>query len=440
MEVRDCPANMWWTGQYGTSFPGQPGHYSWKEGETPAVAVPANRAPTADDDLYFDGRVSSNNCDWGSGVGTPKSVHLINGYTGTVRVAPISTPFLDLQSGNIDQASTAVIQVTSQMYWTGGVLDSSTHSPSTLVLTGSGTVATILTRDGPGTTALQTADTIRAENGARVEFGFGTVRFNAGGGLDLTGPTTTANVKVTPSRQLVLENAVAPAHAADVYLTDGAKYTVAVHTSGGSGSHTSGLAFRNEGGQLSIDSGIQMTVSGSIPGPGPVSAGIRQSSGGTRLSTQSALVVPAGVAYTGGTFTTYVGLHGTTAVIQGDMYNNGAHVQFTKALPNSFGTLEVRGTVGWGSGIYLPWIGMINGQRQADLWKATEQITVGTQASVSHVGADIGSDIPVGTSVVILQSDAQIVGGPPAKDLNDARYSIHGINDPVNQWVLRRDS
>jgi hypothetical protein len=440
LEVREVPAKMWWTGEFGTSFtgnPGPPARYSWKIGDTPGTAVPANRDPTADDDIYFDHRVSSNNCTWASGTHSVKSLHLINGYQGTVQVAPImvdgnptgrTVGDFELTTGNIDQASGAPITVSGTFIWTGGVLDSSTDSPSYLTMTGAEALAVILLPIGSGATELQTANTIKAEAGARIEFGFGTVKFTAAGGIELSNATANVYTDGANTRHLTLKKP-AGGPIPVVTLNPGSQYNVRRMDQTAVGAHTSELPFQVNGGRLYVEGGIHMTVSGRLPGNGP---GVHQTSGQTLLTCGSTLDVrPGGFRLSGGRFTTHVNVDGSNADLAGDMTVDGstARVEFDRASPGYFGTFKVLGAVNWTAGTYWVPIGVTTSGFRACLWEATGQITVGTGARVGVVET---TSIGIGDDFLILKG-ARINGGPAA---TSDKYRIDPDGPPATEWVL----
>lgn len=446
LEGRDCPAGFWWTGRFGTSFTGQPGAYSWLTGPDRNNLAPATQPPPDGSDLYFDGLIVAanapppppgpnppahvGNCDWGSGTTKPKSLHLVSGYAGTVRVAPLEVETFELYSGNIDQASNAGIKVTKSMKWTGGVLDSSPTTPSTLLVTGAGAVAEILTRTDSGGNAVQTADTLKAEDGAHLKFGYGTVEFTAAGGIELSGGGK-ASVVTDDTRHLTLKK---PAGGATPIITinPDSRYDIQRSSPGTAGKHTVELAVQNNGGVLYIDGGIHVTVSGRLPGNGP---NVSQSSGTTLLTCGSTLEVkPGGYRLSGGDFNVYVNVNGSRADIDGDMTVNGsdARVVFSGVSIDRMGVFRVRGDVNWSAGRYFAVIGVDGTEQKQCLWHATGQFTVGSGARVSVVAFG-----PIATDdrFRILEG-AAIVGTAP----NPAGYTIDRPGPPTTEWFLVKNS
>jgi hypothetical protein len=432
LEAREVPATFYWVGDVD--------HYyhkaaNWTQSTDPNNKPDAMTPPPPGSDVRFDGRYSSANCFWGNGPSSHAALRLVNDYTGTLTLGPaLTVESFDLQSGKVDQDTTSILTVTGSMTWTGGELDSTPATPSQVVVTGSGTVATILNRDGPGTTVLQTADTIRVEWGAELRFGYGTVNFNAAGGIRVSSLAKASVVADGATRKLALTRAnetISPV----VTLETGGQYVVdrATPDSPIGSPHTSQLPFLNNAGTLEIRGGVHMTVSGRLPNDGP---SVRQTGGGakTRQTCGSTLQVPFGYDLNWGSYTTIVNVDGSNADLAGNLTlsGSGAVVNFERVGTNC-GTFQVLGTVDWSAGEYRPTVGVVGSTPKGCLWKATGRITVGANARFGVLDT-FGAILP-GHVWYILESTTEIVGGPPAAPAN---HQIEQVGNPVKRWQLRR--
>lgn len=446
MEDRYCPAgtDFWWNGKWGVTFMGQPEmqKFNWAVKTSQGQYVQATSNPTSADNLYFDPMtvpMINTGCQWGGGPNTVNELHLINGYAGTVQVAQITVGFLEVTAGNIDQSdASATITVNRQMDWFGGVIDSSPGTPSVLTVTGATTVAKIHTRDGSGTAVVKTADTIKAEAGAELRFGYGTVQFEAGGGIQITNAKATV-VADTGTRKLVLKN-LTPANKPQITLNAGGEYSVtrtAVPPAAGHHDTDLPLSVNGTGAKLNLAEGIHMTVSGDIGGPVPgFGVGLWQGAGSIWLQTSSALVIPAGVRLSGGDLVTDVTADDAQMTIQGNMTNSGAEIKFHDFLgPSHYGTLMIQGQVNWTGGTYYPDLGLVGTALKSSYWQSTGTFTVGAAAVWPNSFGSIG----IGDPFVVLKSGDKIVNGPPANPPKCHFRPPVLPNDPVTEWVLIRD-
>ena len=356
------------------------------------------------------------NCNWDTGVGNPKSVHLVNDYTGIVSVAPLTTEELELRCGSINQsAATAVIQVTSKMYWTGGVLDSSPDTPSQVVVTGIGTEAFILSRDAslPGVT-LQTGSLIRVKDFAILRFGYGTVQFN-GNSTGIKAETLGAVQVVTKGSTTGLALTQLNQNVNAAVTLDGGLYNVVWDgTPNPVGTHTSGLPFDiKDSSFLYVAGGITMKVTGRLPANGP---SVRQTGGYTDIVGGSKIEVPHGYVLSGGKFNAIMNAADTFVTVTGNMTVNGtnAEVSFSRTQPAYTGILRVEGDVNWSAGKYLPSVTAGAGGLTQCLWQATETFTIGAGAQV--LAPVNPGQVAQGDAWTILKGDGGIVGTPGSPD------------------------
>ena len=382
LEDRDVPATFYWVGDVDQYYYKAA---NWTQSADPANKPDAPSAPPPGSDVRFDGRYGSADCYWGNGPGQHEGLRVVGGYGGTVQLGvTVTVEELDVQCGKIDQAASAILTVTSLMNWTGGELDTTPATPSQVVVTGIGTVANILPREGTGTGSVQTADTIKIVSGAEARFGYGTVQFNAGGlevsdyakayvvadgtkklALTRVGANNTASVKIGPNGWYSVERATPDSDIPSI--------------------HSSQLPFQivaPGGSALEIGGGIHMQITGRFPNSGP---SLSQSGGQVRQTGGSTLQVTGGYTMTGGMYTGVINAADTTIDIDGDMRVNGtdAEVRFQSVTGQDYyGTLQVLGTVTWTSGKYRPRVTAGAGGLQACLWKATGQFTIGAGAAV----------------------------------------------------------
>jgi hypothetical protein len=159
LEAREVPAANTWLG--GSS-------------STDDTAWSLGRVPISGDDLYFDGSIASTDCDFWSGDLTDylSSVHLVNGYPGTVYFdGDMDIATLEVDSGAIAPYSGFShhdIWVEEEVIWTGGTLNNTAHAGTLHILGGatanvspgaSNTVTTGYTLSFEGDAGTQTGST-----------------------------------------------------------------------------------------------------------------------------------------------------------------------------------------------------------------------------------------------------------------------------------------
>jgi hypothetical protein len=126
--------------------PGPIGTIPFSIGNATTGTLPSNTIPGIDDDVFFDGMQLMTNID--SVINTPaqfKSIHLVNGYSGTVSLAnTLTVQTFEMRSRNIAQIGAdsmyRQITVTNQFDWSGGVLNSSANAGTVTLQGANGTI------------------------------------------------------------------------------------------------------------------------------------------------------------------------------------------------------------------------------------------------------------------------------------------------------------
>ncbi|MBX9580862.1 MAG: hypothetical protein K2X87_11190 [Gemmataceae bacterium] len=369
LEGRDCPSTFWWTGQYGTSFT-YPVGGNWKVGPDRYNLVPATSNPTQYDDINYDGAVVTNNanCQWGSGPNTVRSLHLVNGFSGTVQIGNLTvTDDLELRTGNISQGSSTTLTVQDDLTWTGGVLNSAANGATVVAR---GPTATIT--PGAGNT-LQSGSRLSFEGAVNASISTGTLEFSSPRSIVVKG-TSTVTVPnmvlraLTPSPDAI----VLPAGDSQKFYADNAYADMGLYVAGGT-------AYMQGGGTV---------VFVGLVSSNPVATAVAVSGGALVIENGTTLAVgPTQRVYmTGGKLATKPvnAAAQPKATISGErLHVRGGEVVISDGsyapgiVGHRYGELEVVGEVFWEKGVYKPTAGAPQNAVLSDLWHATGNFKIG---------------------------------------------------------------
>lgn len=416
LEGRDVPVSLTWVGDGTYTFMSS---VNWSPSQTPASG----------DDLYFDGSKSL----VGAAMITPptivfNSIHLVNGYTGTVSIYNTGTfAEIELTKGTI-QLTGSDISVSSKLTWTGGNITISSGSVSRTVHILSGATATCT--PGAGNT-VSTGATLSFEStggtGSQGTFNPGNYTFTNGADLDVNAYST---VELKPTEQDKV-NLKAVGAGSQLNVKGG----MAIGMGGIGGDlemplYVSGGIFTIRAPSTYSFSGLALTKADLPADPGAGS--VEMSSG--RIEIQHGATLKAtgnGVKVSGGTLATIKNGDAaqSNAVIDGKLTNSGAIISILydatvrKVGTGTvfFGILEVKKTFDWTAGTYTPAVyAPGHDVNKADRILAREAITANTGGSgtVAPIAIDgdgkpnIMNPVP-GQSWIILVSDASITGANP---------------------------
>ena len=383
LEAREVPASLVWTNATGDGmFWNSANWLNLSTGGSAAVG------PSGGDDLYFDGDVSSANCNgiaWASmRLPTPtysggfvtatvtasdyNSVNLIDGYAGTVAATGgFNTRVLVVESGAIAQmyGSASEVLVSHTFLWTGGTLGGSHANPddpnfaasnSTIRLLGGST--SVIDPGAGNAVAAGSTLTFDTANGlaSTAVFRGGTVRFVGGAGVvvdslsTVTAETGAATVTFTDTPQ--------PGAAAKmIRVKAGGK--VYVRGTGGEngGTFETAIPVMNYG-LFQVERGATAVVKGAVPvGTPETHPSFYQDTDGAaiRIENGSRLVTEKGLSLIKGTLATLAAADppqgsGQSAAVGGKVSLAGGHVFICEGTaPHVFGTLVFENDVWLGA-------------------------------------------------------------------------------------------
>jgi hypothetical protein len=327
LEPREVPASFVWTNATGDGYYGTAGN--WFNLTTNSTAT---WNPVANDDVYFDGDVSSANCNFlfaamgqtqppGSpptpSAGEYRSVNLIDGYAGTVSTSSgFRTGTLTMESGAISQSmgNMSDVWVSQTFDWTGGTLGG-THantatagfaaSHSTLHLLGGSTT----TIDPGAGNAVAAGSTLRFESalgvGSTGTVHSGAVNFVGGLGVVIDN-LCTLTAEVTPATATFVDTPQPGAAAKQILVKAGGKMFVRSALEADGGTFDSAIPLMNSG-TFQIEKNATAVIRGAVPvGDAATNPSILQDAAGAaiRIENGSKLVAEKGISLLGGTLAT----------------------------------------------------------------------------------------------------------------------------------------
>jgi hypothetical protein len=381
LEPREVPAHLVWTNAIGDGFFGTAANWFNLDTNTPATWN-----PVAGDDLYFDGGVSSANCNnlfsamvmptkilSGSIIPMPSpsaeyhSVNLIDGYAGTVSTwSGFHTGSLVMESGALSQMTfTADLWVSQTFDWTGGTLGGTyqnTATPgfmasnSTLHLL-AGSTATI--NPGQGNT-IATGDTLSFETaggvGSTGTFLTGTVSFVGGMGLTIDN-LCTVNAQVTPAAATFVDTPQPGSMSKLIRVKSGGKMFVRSADEAAGGTFESAIPLMNCG-TFQVEKNATAVIKGAVPiGMPQTNPSIYQNDVGAaiRIENGSKLVAEKGISLLAGKLSTLAKANppqgfAQTATVVGKVSLSGGDVYICEGSnPHVFGTLVFESDVWLGA-------------------------------------------------------------------------------------------
>jgi hypothetical protein len=376
LDSRDVPAVVHWISTGSTDYYNPS---NWDSGQV----------PTGNDDVYFDGaysNVSAGEIDPGvAGIG---SLHLVDGYTGTVTVGTPRSSMdlwlntLELTSGSIAQpyAEQSAITVLGSFIWTGGTLNSSA-SLANLNISGSTTTATI----NPNGGTVNLGDNISLLNGAVATINAGTISMtNDGEEIDIeTGSGLNADPGTGKDADIDKKNV--EENGALMRITDGGYFRVL------SGDWKEAGYMVNADGEFTLKSGTTAYLTGIQNGTTAYiqDGGSTLLYGGSAFSTDASKEIKiqgsatlATVADANADCSATIDT-GTLRMTGGDIYIN-----FGAPAHTTFGTLSIMGDVIWSGGTFHPFVQ--NDTTNADQLSITGTLTflVGATASIAPTAID----------------------------------------------------
>jgi hypothetical protein len=402
------------------------------------------RAPSYGDDVYFDGNYSSDSVTVGV-IGPWSSIHLVNGYAGTV------TFNSTLLVGTFEQTSGALtwmlsgedLNVSTSFTWTGGILNASTNA-NTVHLTG----ATALIAPAGGGT-VTTGNTLSFENGATGTFNPGTVNFTNAGAVNID---ATSEVDAKPT---TITSTVKYVGVSQINLAAGGKFFV-----GGPGTFDgTGVPFYNNGGYVWLYDSVTVKLGGSVKvGASTYPSSYYQDGSGalTDIQSGSVLNVAKDVFLTDGLFKTSWNpnladnVTAQTGTVTGDFSMTGGVVAVCAGGTSAhYGTFYVSGAVLMNGGTYKPAIdGTTSGKN--DHWESGGNFLIdqipgtGGTATLTPINTAGAGTVASGVWKIIKATGAgstltgtfattnlQYFAGPPAKSFTWATFGT-----PVNEAGL----
>jgi hypothetical protein len=439
LEAREVPAAYYWLG----TVPG--GNWSTVGNWTldPVNKTPAQTIPFGfNDDVYFDGDVSNISVNGGSMSGY-KSLHLVNGYSGSVGIGGMSVQTFELDSADatLDQIiSTATLMVSSNFIWKDGTLNSTTNL-ATVEISGS-TATALFAPNGAGT--VYCGSNLTLSNGAHAEFQPGEIQFSNNPKItvgdncsaDVLPVTINSTVKYVGVKQI---NVVG---------------TNALFSVGGPGTFdATGIPIYNSGGTVSIHGMATVKLGGQVTVNGqPVVASYYQDGTLPYLQLETGVdlqVTNPAWMMTGKTLTLYNSalpdnVAAQTAKITGDFDQTGGTVIICNPVGAwHYGTFLVTGKVDIFGGEYKPKIaGVTSGKN--DIWESggnftlamnntatlTPQDNAGTNTVLNGIWTIIKSTAGTFTGTFATMNLVYFLG-PPA-----GSFTWGTAGNPVNQANL----
>ena len=471
------PANLAWTNATGDALFATAGN--WQNIDTNMVAT-AN--PVAGDNLYFDGDVSNANC-FNMGAAMPgnppistnspspvftddspppmsppspspfseyASVHLIDGYAGTVFTSGFRTATLDLESGAISQTAENADLTVSQLFnWTGGVLNSSAIT-STINIQGNGTIAP------PNAGTLITGSTLNfiAAGGQpkTTTIQSGTVQFNNVASLVVwAGSIVKYDIVLGNPHKII---GFGQLNAKFIQVKDGG--TLEVKDIGG---WDTNMPIQNTGGFFILNGVITATLSGGRLAAGgsieladytndPTTNGKLHITGGSTLIATHGVWIPNGSVFV----IPNPNLPVTqTATIQGKFLFTGGDLVFSPPIfignEPCYITFTVTGDVDWRGGRYLPTLDASPAgvtAKRTNKWITTGTLTTQVPAGQTGpsvvpqvVGLPAGQQIPLNTMWKVVEAGTITQGPDPV--ITPGWDFEHGVqNNIVKSWSIFR--
>jgi hypothetical protein len=439
LEGREVPAAFTWLG----GDPMDPESWQGPEGETPWEG----------DDLYFDGTVSPASCDLGMTGVYFQSMHLINGYPGTVAWIGGQLDVLELTSGALatpDIAGLNTLDIYDTFTWTGGILNSTAdHGLVTLY---GGATATI-TPGADKTLVTGSSLNFGGSDGkdAVGTFNPGTVQFNNGADLNVFA-FSRVDIKPTATVPVKFQNPD-PNKVSQTNVQAGSTVTVTPTSTEGEFAGEK-VPVNVAGGTFKVVNRAKVQLSGRVGG-GQGAGSIEMSLGNIAIQNGSTVVADDnGMKLSGGVLTTLKLGDGPqdSANIKGTIVNSGADITPLADAPTRgfgggvyFGGLNCTGDVTWTGGAYRPCIYGPQGGGEgtadtADLWYIIGKLTIGGSAKVGLVvvGANGNQQTPpapaAGQRWLIIETTVGIAGGLPGLDPSINWASLDNENNvPAGQ-------
>lgn len=429
-----------------------PDAYTWVGTDTSNNPLDPNnwsphQVPTDTDDLYFDGTASNEDFYSVSTQNRFQSVHLVNGYSGSVTFSGgLTVADLELRSGNLSQPATS--QTTTDLVyesftWTGGVLNDTTNSADLEIYPG----ATATIDPGEGNTLITgmflTFEIDQDDTGipgAQGTFNSGTVQFNNNAGVIIGGAFASLNMAtVTMNPGVTFQTA----GLGIISVNAGGQCLI-----NGPGIYQSALPIQVMGGILKIEGSATASFTGQLPG-GRQPSVYMDTTQSSRIYIRdgSSLAATFGVRLDGGKLSTLPGAAGAsqTATIETSLVNNnGADVVINDddfdppGGSHTPGILKCTGEVRWNGGTFRPVIN--SGNRTCDLWETDEDFVVGGTAGLAP--GTINGVAPAGTTFLFLKADPNdggITGAAPPVNSPTVTYTvITDAGNPVSEWYFRK--
>lgn len=402
-----------------------------------------NREPVPGDNLYFTGSHIGDMIGFGSTEPEGEdeylsyaSVHVIDDYTGTITLTlPVSLGTLELRSEDavIDQplGAESELTVTARFDWTGGTINES-GTASTVNISGAvGEVEPL----NEGT--LTIGSTLNVVFGAAVEFSLGTLCFAQGDGLYV------ASARVRVNTYVKLD--VSGNGSRLITLDSDSTYHVVRKDLGQTGLHVTQMAIVNNGGDLTIDSGIRMEIAArTAQNPG---VSYLQTAGFLTITGGSTLVAPDDAVIAGGWIYAIINVSSTRVDIEGNlMVGGGVYITPQDSYAAQYrGKLRVVGNIDWYDGSYLTsfdsrWL------FDCYTWEATGSFTIGDSARMLAQKRDVGQPADLYHWSLL---EAQEFNGPMLYNPNNLiadvqptyattpAYSMLG--PAIGSWYLRKN-
>lgn len=412
LEAREVPAVVTWEGGVSTSALDP---LNWSGDALPDVG----------DDVFISG--STPDC---SGLRGPfASLHIVNGYTGTVTLGQNnSVNEFEMTSGYLAQPTEldSVLIVRDKFTWTGGVLNStSTHSHVLLI----GVEQALI--DPPDEGALVTGSTLafQNDNGLLGSFGTfepGTVQFNNGADLLVDELCSVEAPAATDAKPLNLTLTIASSEA--IARGD-------VNVSG----WNSQLPLRNAGGTVRIDAGKTGIFTGRIPTPQGTGPSVHQESGILSITGGGTLKATHGVTFADGFIYTRPNPQAggsQTATIEGNVTNTKAsiYINQSESGQEAIGVLKIVGNMGWSGGNYDPTVDATNANN-ADLLHVTGTLAISDTAGIG--GPNVLNGLPQSgtTWKVIKAGGITIAAGTPTMPPG---WELAQFGNPITELGIKK--
>lgn len=388
LDARVVPSAYYWLGGLAGGW-STPGNWTLDPvNHTPAASPPRGML----DDVYFDGSVSSLGVSGAGGFSGYKSLHLVNGYSGTVAVSSLSVQTLELTSGTLDPLSASdTLMASVNFTWTGGTIND-TGFNATIVVNGGGTITP------PVGGALSLGSTLNFGSSDGTEK---TTTIGGEGDIDVTGPgdyVMRVNDKAKVVTEVTQQN-----NAKGFKGLNSTKKLLALSAGGkfgyvGEGSRTEEFRVENTGGLFYIGGGSSKNITLTLTdGNANSVAYLQKDSANAEFQLYSSCTLDAsagkGVTINSGNLFIMGNANVTAqvATIKGDFTFAGGSIGFPSRinvqdengnLVPTWLTFEVVGDVTWSGGDFAPGVDGSGGnagnqgkQDNADNWLITDTFT-----------------------------------------------------------------